>query len=44
MLRQELPLIKAAGMFIVSALRVACPNMEIMADLKTMDVGALEPG
>ena len=36
------PLIKAAGILIVSALRVACPNVEIMADLKTMDVGALE--
>ncbi len=36
------PLIKAAGIFIVSALRVACPNVDIMADLKTMDVGALE--
>ncbi|ADN51189.1 orotidine 5'-phosphate decarboxylase / HUMPS family protein [Vulcanisaeta distributa] len=36
------PLIKAAGIFIVSALKVACPNVEIMADLKTMDVGALE--
>ncbi len=36
------PLIKAAGIFVVSALRIACPNVEIMADLKTMDVGALE--
>jgi len=36
------PLIKSAGIFIVSALRIACPNAEIMADLKTMDVGALE--
>lgn len=36
------PLIKAAGIHIVSALRVACPNAEIMADMKTMDVGALE--
>ncbi|GAB6944737.1 orotidine 5'-phosphate decarboxylase / HUMPS family protein [Vulcanisaeta sp. JCM 14467] len=36
------PLIKAAGVLTVSALRVACPNAEIMADLKTMDVGALE--
>lgn len=36
------PLIKTAGIFIISALRVACPNAEIMADLKTMDVGALE--
>ncbi|BDR91121.1 orotidine 5'-phosphate decarboxylase / HUMPS family protein [Vulcanisaeta souniana] len=36
------PLIKTAGIFIVSALRVSCPNAEIMADLKTMDVGSLE--
>jgi len=36
------PLIKAAGIFIVSALRIACPSAEVMADLKTMDVGALE--
>ena len=36
------PLIKAAGILIVSALKVACPNTEVMADLKTMDVGALE--
>ncbi len=36
------PLIKAAGIFIVSALKVACPNAVVMADLKTMDVGALE--
>ncbi len=36
------PLIKTAGIFIVSALKVSCPNAEIMADLKTMDVGSLE--
>ncbi|MFB6470474.1 MAG: orotidine 5'-phosphate decarboxylase / HUMPS family protein [Vulcanisaeta sp. AZ3] len=36
------PLIKAAGIYVVSALRIACPNIDIMADLKTMDVGALE--
>ena len=36
------PLIKAAGIFIVSALRITCPSAEVMADLKTMDVGALE--
>ncbi|WP_069808230.1 orotidine 5'-phosphate decarboxylase / HUMPS family protein [Vulcanisaeta thermophila] len=36
------PLIKSAGIMIVSALKVTCPGKEVMADLKTMDVGALE--
>jgi len=36
------PLIKAWGLYSVVALRRVCPNAEIVADLKTMDTGALE--
>lgn len=36
------PLIKLYGLSTVSALKAACPKAEVVADLKTADVGALE--
>lgn len=36
------PLIKTYGLPSVSAVKVACPKAEVVADLKTADVGALE--
>ncbi|MGC9130735.1 MAG: orotidine 5'-phosphate decarboxylase / HUMPS family protein [Pyrobaculum sp.] len=36
------PLIKMFGMPAVSALKTACPRAEVVADLKTADVGSLE--
>lgn len=36
------PLIKIYGLAAVSALKAACPRAEVVADLKTADVGALE--
>jgi len=36
------PLIKSVGILSVSRLRIECPDAEVMADMKTMDVGALE--
>ena len=36
------PLIKSEGMDIVRSLKKKCPGKVIVADLKTMDVGALE--
>jgi len=36
------PLIKAAGLEVVERLRSAFPNKTIVADMKTMDAGALE--
>ena len=36
------PLIKSWGLFSVLALKRACPGAEVVADLKTMDTGALE--
>ncbi len=36
------PLIKSAGITIVSALKMACPDKAVIADTKTADVGALE--
>jgi len=36
------PLIKMYGLPAVSAIKTACPKAEVVADLKTADVGALE--
>ncbi|MFN3804372.1 MAG: orotidine 5'-phosphate decarboxylase / HUMPS family protein [Pyrobaculum sp.] len=36
------PLIKTYGLSSVSALKAACPGAEVVADLKTADVGRLE--
>ena len=36
------PLIKMFGLPAVSAIKTACPTAEVVADLKTADVGALE--
>jgi len=36
------PLIKMFGLPVVSAIKTACPSAEVVADLKTADVGALE--
>ncbi len=36
------PLIKMFGLPVVSAIKSACPTAEVVADLKTADVGALE--
>ena len=36
------PLIKMYGLATVGALKAACPRAEVVADLKTADVGALE--
>jgi len=36
------PLIKMFGLPAVSAIKTACPSAEVVADLKTADVGALE--
>ncbi len=36
------PLVKAAGMAAVSAIKEVCPNNRVLADVKTPDVGALE--
>lgn len=36
------PLIKAAGIASVAAIREVCPEKRILADMKTPDVGALE--
>jgi 3-hexulose-6-phosphate synthase len=36
------PLIKMHGMSAVSAIKAACPRAEVVADLKTADVGELE--
>lgn len=36
------PLLKAEGMRVVQAIREACPDNLILADMKTPDVGALE--
>ena len=36
------PLIKSWGLFSVQALKRACPEAEVVADLKTMDTGSLE--
>ena len=36
------PLIKMYGLPVVGALKAACPRAEVVADLKTADVGALE--
>ncbi|TVR67172.1 MAG: 3-keto-L-gulonate-6-phosphate decarboxylase [Spirochaetaceae bacterium] len=36
------PLIKAAGIASVAAIREVCPHKRVLADMKTPDVGALE--
>jgi len=42
MMEAGTPLIKMFGLPVVSAIKTACPTAEVVADLKTADVGALE--